>query len=160
MSHGEIEVPPLEETRVEILETVEKEDLVLALNSASNKENKHWLQNLWKEIRKEKLKGIPEDKAPIKELDLDKMQVHVNVESRYGDWGSEKFVESKADSLKTLPSFMEDFEVKLDVKKVPTKYKTMLLILDTTNLQALMSTLVKVTLPLADVLRVKNQSFG
>ena len=91
----------------------------------------------------------------MKELDLDKTQAHVNVESRYGDRGSKKSMESNVESLKILPSFMGDFEVKLDVKKVPTKYKPIPPVLDMMNLQALMSTPIKVTLPLADVLRVK-----
>lgn len=61
------------------------------------------------------------------------MQVHVNVETRYGDRDLEKSMESKAKSLKTLLSFMGDFDVKYDFKNVPTLYKTMLPVLDTSN---------------------------
>ena len=46
---------------------------------------------------------------------------------------------------------------KSNVRKVPTQYKSAPLVLDATNLHALMSTPVRVTMPLADVLRVKPE---
>lgn len=41
---------------------------IIAPNNVSNEERKDWLQNIWKEIRREKLKEILEGKAPIEEL--------------------------------------------------------------------------------------------
>ena len=48
-----------------------------------------------------------------------------------------------------------DYEEKSDIHKVPTQYKKQPPVLDMENLHALMSTPVKVTLPLAVVLKVK-----
>ena len=77
------------------------------------------------------------------------------MESRYGDCGSEDTKRSKANSIRTLPSFVGDYEVKSDIHKVPTQYKKKPPVLDMENLHALISTPVKVTLPLAGVLKVK-----
>ena len=41
------------------------------------------------------------------------------------------------------------------MRKVPTCYKPSLVVLDTTNLQALLSTPMRVSLPLVDVLKVR-----
>ena len=66
-------------------------------------------------------------------------------------------LESRDESLKTLPSFIGEFDEKFDLRKVPTQYKSVPLVLDATNLHALLSTPIRVTLPLADVLRVKPE---
>ena len=121
----------------------------------TSEETEQWVHNLWKEIREHKLKRIPKEKAPIKELDLDKSQLNIEIESRYADCGSNESLESTTESLKTMPSFIGEFNEKSDVTKVHTQYKSVPPILDATNLHALMSTLVRVTMPLADVLRVK-----
>ena len=70
------------------------------------------MQTLWKEIRDKKLVDIPVEDAPIIEIDLDKPGANVDEESRYGDCGSEKTAKSKTNSLKTLPSFVGEYEVK------------------------------------------------
>ena len=50
---------------------------------------------------------------------------------------------------------MGDYKCGNYVRKVSTQYKPSPIVLDTTNLQALISTLVRVSLPLAYVLKVK-----
>ena len=77
------------------------------------------------------------------------------MESRYEDCGFEESGESKARSNKTLPSFIGEFDERSDIRKVPTQYKSLPPVLHAANLHALLSTPIKVTLPLADVLRVK-----
>ena len=81
------------------------------------------MQTLWNEIRSAKLKEIPSAEAPIAEIDLDKPGANVDLESRYGDCGSKDTEKPKANSFRTLPSFVGDFETKSDIHKVPTKYK-------------------------------------
>ena len=63
---------------------------IMVPNTENSEETKQWVQNLWREIRENKLKEIPDEKAPIKELDLDKSQLNIEVESRYADSGSEE----------------------------------------------------------------------
>ena len=115
------------------------------------------MQTLWKEVLEKKLDDIPVEDAPIIEIDLDKPGANVDEESRYGDCGSEKTVKSKTNPLKMLPSFVGEYEVKSDVHKIPSQYKPKPTILDMTNLHALLSTQVKITLPLADVLKIKPE---
>ena len=83
----------------------------------------------------------------------------MEIASRYGLSvpASTKF--SKASSLKDLPSFVGDFDSDEDVRRVPMQYNPShnpsLTMLDMENLQALLSTLVKVSFPLMDVLKVR-----
>ena len=130
---------------------------IMVPNTETSEQTEQWVQNLWREIRENKLKEIPNEKAPIKELDLDKSQLKIEVESRYADCGSEESGKSKARSNKTLPSFIGEFDERSDIMKVPIQYKSVPPVLDATNLHALLSTPIRVTLPLADVLRVKPE---
>ena len=88
-------------------------------------------------------------------MDLDKSQLNDEVESRYVDCGSEESEEEKARSNKTLPSFIGEFDTKSEIRKVPTQYKSLPPALQIANLQAMLSTPIQVTLPLADVLKIK-----
>ena len=92
---------------------------IMVPNTENSKESEQWVQNLWREIRETKLKEILEEKAPIKELDLDKSQLNIEVESRYADCGSEESGESEARSNKTLPSFIGEFDARSDIRRVP-----------------------------------------
>ena len=98
-------------------------------------------------------------KAPITEIDLDGKQVHFNIGSRYGEQISSKSKSksSKASTMKELQSFLGDGGSDEDIRRVPSQYKPSPVILDTANLQALLSTPVKVTLPLVEVLRVRPE---
>ena len=83
------------------------------------------------------------------QIDLDKKQVHFDIGSRYDDKVSLKSRSSKASTMKELPSFLGDGGSDEDIRKVPSHYKPSPMVLDTSNLQELLSTPVKVTLPLA-----------
>ena len=65
------------------------------------------------------------------------------------------FQSSKASTFKELPSFVGDYKSRDDIKKVPTQYKLTTKVLDMANLQALLSTLVRVSLPFVDVLKAR-----
>ena len=91
----------------------------------------------------------------MKELDLDKEQAPKEMDSRYGLLGPAFARFSKASSLKELPSFLGDFDSDDDMRRVPMHYKPSLVILDSANLQVLLSTPIKVSLPLAKVLKVR-----
>ena len=94
-------------------------------------------------------------KAPIAEIDLEKEKLNLDIPSRYQAVGPTTSRSSKASIFKELPSFVEDFDNDEDVRKVLTQYNPGSTMLDMTSLQALLSTLVKVSLPLANVLKVK-----
>ena len=76
---------------------------------------------------------------------------------RYQAVGPTTSRSSKASIFKELPSFVGDYESRDDIWKVPTQYKPTTKVLDTANLQALFSTLVRVSLPLVDVLKVRPE---
>lgn len=156
-TRNEIKQLPFARTQKDTMGLNDEVVPIIVSNTETSKETEQWVHNLWKEIRENKLKEIPEEKAHIKELDLDKSQLNIETESRYADCGLEESVESRVESLRTLPSFIEEFDKKSDVRKVPTHYKFVPPVLDATNLHALLSTLVRVTMPLADVLKVKPE---
>ena len=61
---------------------------------------------------------------------------------------------SKASSMKELPLFLgNDADSVNDVKKIPSQYKPSASVMDTATLHVLLSTKVKVTLTLAEVLK-------
>ena len=57
--------------------------------------------------------------------------------------------------LSELPFFVGYFDSDDDMRRVPTCYKLSLIILDSANLQAFLSTPIKVSFPLAKVLNVR-----
>ena len=59
--------------------------------------------------------------------------------------------------FKKLPSYVGDYKSRDNVRRVPTQYKPTTEVLDTANLQALLSAPVRVSLPLANVLKVRPE---
>ena len=126
-------------------------------NSFPEETEEDWMKTLWNELQEKNVKGN-KGKAPITEIDLDKEQMNFDIESRYGVAGPSSSKSSKASTMKELPSFLGDVDSAKDVRRVPSQYHPTPTpnVLDTANLQALLSTPVKVTLPLvANVLKVK-----
>ena len=62
--------------------------------------------------------------------------------------------------LKTLPSYLGEYEAKSKMKKIPSQKFLSPPNLDVTNLAALMSAPIECKLPLSDVLRVKPELWG
>ena len=73
------------------------------------------------------------------------------------DGESEKSGDSKAETLKTLPSYQGEYEVASEVCKIPSQKLDSSPKLNIANLTALMSAPIRCTLPLADVLRVRPE---
>ena len=63
--------------------------------------------------------------------------------------------ESKADSFKTLPSYLGEYETNSEVKKLPTLKLPSPKTLNISSLSMLLSTPIKCTLSLADLLRAR-----
>ena len=64
---------------------------------------------------------------------------------------------SKASGLKELPSFMNENASDKEVLKVPSQYQPSPTVMDTANLQILMSTPIKVSMTLAKILKAKQK---
>ena len=126
-------------------------------NSFPEETEETWVKSLWEEVCKANKNKENKGKAPITQIDLDNKQVHFDIGSRYGDKISLKSKWSKASTMKELPSFLGDGGSDKDIWRVHSQYRTSPVVLDTSNLQALLSTPVKVILPLAEVLRVKPE---
>ena len=60
------------------------------------------------------------NEPPIEEIDFDQKTLELELRSEYGDAGSEKSEDSKAETLKTLPSYQGDYEARSDIKRLPT----------------------------------------
>ena len=91
------------------------------------------------------------------EIDLEKEQLNLDIALRYQEKGTNTSRLSKASMFKELPSYVGDYESRDDVRRVPTQYKPTTEVLDTANLQALLSAPIRVSLPLADVLKVRPE---
>ena len=61
-----------------------------------------------------------ETKPPIEEIDLEQKTLELEIRSKYGEVGLEASQESKANSFKTLPSCLGEYETNFKVRKLPT----------------------------------------
>ena len=120
--------------------------------------DEEWGNQLWEAVNKTygKEKGS-ETKPPIEELDLEQKTLKLEMRSEYGGVGSEVSQGSKADSFKTLPSYLGEYETNSEVKKLPTLKVPSLKTLNISSLSMLLSAPIKCTLPLADLLRARPE---
>ena len=119
--------------------------------------DEEWGNQLWEAVKHTQPGAHSLEEPPLEEIDFDQKTLELELRSEYGDAGSEKSEDSKAETLKTLPSYQGDYEARSDIKRLPTVKNQQPAKLDLVNLSALMSAPIKVTLPLADVLKVKPE---
>ena len=79
----------------------------------------------------------------------------MEIVSRYGLLGFDSTRFSKASYFKELPCFAGDFDSDDDLRRVFMHYTPTLVVLDSANLKALLSTPIKVSLLFAEVLKVR-----
>ena len=79
----------------------------------------------------------------------------VDMQSFYGDDGSTVSEDSRPDTLKAMPSFIGDYEARSDIYRVPTQRFNKEKVLDTEVLTQLMSTPMKCTITLAELLKLR-----
>ena len=94
-------------------------------------------------------------KPPIEEIDLEQKTLELEVRSEYGGMGSEASQESKADSFKTLPSYLGEYEANSEIRKLPTLKMPSPKTLNISSLSMLLSAPIKCTLPLPNLLRAR-----
>ena len=61
--------------------------------------------------------------SPIEEIGFDQKTLELEFKSQYGEEGSKKLESSKAETMKTLPSFQGDYEARSDIQKLPSHKK-------------------------------------
>ena len=138
-------------------EKVKESEPILIPNTSVPEVNEEWANQLWEAVKHTQPGAHSLAEPPIDEIDFDQKTLELELRSEYGDAGSEKSEDSKAETLKTLPSYQGDYEAKSDIRKLPSVQNKPAAVLDLVNLSALMSAPIKVTLPLADVLKVKPE---
>ena len=112
------------------------------------------MRKLWDEIQEVNACKEEQGKAPLIELDLDKPQANLEIQSRYNMAEPFDTSSSKASSMKELPSFLGNYADSVDdVKKISLQYKPSASVIDMATLHALLSAKVKVTMTLAEVLK-------
>ena len=124
-------------------------------NSLCDETKEDWMRKLWDEIQEANVDKEDKGEASLIELDLDKPQTNLKIQSRYNMVEPSDKSSSKASSLKELPSFLgNDPNSVDDVRTIPSQYKpSALVLLDMAILHALLSAKVKVTMTLAEVLK-------
>ena len=107
---------------------------IVVPNSIPNETTEDWVKNLWEKVREINDMRKEKGKAPLEEINLDKGQVNVDVESRYGP----NFVaskETKALEIKILPSFVGGYDSDKEVLKARSLYHPSPNILNVSNKQ-------------------------
>ena len=93
----------------------------LISNASILEVDKDWGNKLWDAIKTTQgQKGSIDAEPPIEEIDFDQKTLGLEIRSEYGEADSEISHESKAETLKTLPSYLGEYEAKSKVKKYPT----------------------------------------
>ena len=134
------------------------EPVKIVLDSLADKTEEDWMRKLWDEIQEANARKEEQGKAPLTELDIDKPQANLEIQSRYNMAEPSDTSSSKASSMKELPSFLgNDADDIDDVKKIPSQYKPSASIIDTTTLHELLSAKVKVTMTLAKILKRRTK---
>ena len=79
--------------------------------------DKDWGNKLWDAIKQtqDKTKS-KKGKPPLDEIDFDQKTLELEMRAEYEDARSEKSQESKAETLKMLPSYMAEYKAKSAIK--------------------------------------------
>ena len=126
-------------------------------NSNVPEVDEEWGNKLWDAVNQAKNETTESVKPSLVEVDFDQKTLELELRSDNYDGESEKLGNSKAETLKTLPSYQGDYEAVSEVRKLPSQKLNSSPKLDIANLTALMSAPIRYTLPLTDVLRVRPE---
>ena len=126
--------------------------------SLADKIEEDWMRKLWDEIQEANARKEEQGKTPLTELDLDKPQANLEIQSRYNMAEPFDTTSSKGSSIKELPLFLGNSANSIDdVNKIPSQYKPNALVIDTTTLHALLSAKVKVMMTLDKILKRRTK---
>ena len=127
----------------------------MSSNSSVLEVDEDWGNQLWEAVKKTYGKIGNEAKPPIEDIDFDQKTLDLEIRSNYEGCGSKTSHKSKAESFKTLPSYLGEYEANSEIRKLPTLKLPSPKTLDITSLSILLSTPIQCTLPLADLLRAR-----
>ena len=98
-----------------------------------------WGNKLWDAVKITQQEGTGESQGPpLVEIDFDQKTLELELRSYYNDADSEKSEESKAGTLRTLPSYQGDYKAVSEILKVQSQKINSTSKLDIANLTALM----------------------
>ena len=113
-------------------------------------------KEMWDAVQQRIVEESPSLKSPpFSIVDFTGRQsIEVDAMPYNEDEGSEESFPSKQ-TLRTMPSYIGEYEARSVVVKVPSIWKSLKHERDTANIHALMSTPVTCTLPLTDLLKIR-----
>ncbi|MCO5583996.1 hypothetical protein L7F22_037914 [Adiantum nelumboides] len=119
-----------------------------------------WPQSLWEIIKNRKDESATLQSVPIPEVVLNNKFYPSDIQSLYGDAGTEISMDSKPEFLKTLPSFIGEHEAKSEIRIVPSQQRANPKMIDSKGLQEMLSTLVTCTITLSKAQPVPINKVG
>ncbi|MCO5578698.1 hypothetical protein L7F22_032543 [Adiantum nelumboides] len=114
-----------------------------------------WTNELWEAIRSAKDGSATFQSAPITEVNMGHEVYQVDIQFLNGDAGTEVSIESKPESLKTLPSYIGEHEAKSETRVVPSQRKAIPKMMDTKSMHELMSAPIQCTITLFQLLKIR-----
>ena len=120
-------------------------------NNVSELTQENWVKSLWEEVRRADDSRDNKGKALIAKVDLDKKQARVDLVTKYADTEPNSLSINRALSMKDLPSVIKPEVNDKEILRIPSQYHSSLIVMGTADIQALMSTSIKVTLTFAEL---------
>ncbi|MCO5564867.1 hypothetical protein L7F22_018535 [Adiantum nelumboides] len=114
-----------------------------------------WPNEWWETIRSAKDGSATFQSAPIVEVNTGHELYQGDIQSLYGDAGIGVSIESKPESLKTLPSYIGEHEAKSETRVVPSQRKAIPKMMDTKSMHEVMSAPIQCTITLFELLKIK-----
>ena len=114
-------------------------------NTSIPEVDENWGNKLWEAVNRTQEKTENMEKPPLDEIDFDQKTLELELRLECGDKGFEKSQESKAETLKTLPSYLGNYEAESKMKKIPSQKFPSPPNVDFSNLTALMSAPIMVS---------------
>lgn len=111
--------------------------------------------NLWDALKEERLEAQSNIKPPIDKMNFDQRTLELKIRLEYGHLVSKLSEMSKEAPLKMLPSYLGEFEERFEAMKLPSHHYKREKIMNIANLTTLMLTLIKCTLLLSKLLKLR-----
>lgn len=86
-----------------IEEKVKEREPILIPNSSIPEVDEEWGTQLWEAVKQTQPEAHSSHEPPLDEIDFDQKTLELELRLEYEDAGSEKYEESKAETLKKLP---------------------------------------------------------
>ncbi|MCO5577550.1 hypothetical protein L7F22_031381 [Adiantum nelumboides] len=113
-----------------------------------------WPQSLWETIKNRKDKSATLQSAPIPEVVLNNEFYPGDIQSLYGDAGTEVSMDSKPPSLKTFQSLIGKHKARSKIRIVPSQQRATPKMINSKGLQEMLSTPVTCTITLSELLKI------